>query len=77
MKKKLYRNTDEKMIAGVLAGVAYYFGHDLVLYRLGFLLLLALTVVMPGVFIYFVAWVLIPERPLIEPLSKDEYRVYN
>ena len=77
MKKKLYRNTDEKMIAGVLAGVADYFEHDVVFYRLAFLVFLIATGLMPGVLIYLAAWIIIPEAPTIEPVSKTDYTIYT
>lgn len=77
MQKKLYRNTEEKMIAGVLSGLAEYYEHDVVLYRLLAVVGLILTGLMPGVLIYLAAWVIIPEKPSVEPISKEDYTVYN
>lgn len=77
MKKKLYRNTEEGLLSGVLAGLAEYFEHDVVLYRLLFVVLLVLTGLMPGVLVYVAAYFIIPERPTIEPVSKEDYTVYN
>lgn len=51
------------MIAGVLAGMAEYFDHDPVLWRIGFVILLIATGLMPGVLVYFIAWIVIPLRP--------------
>ncbi len=76
-KKKLYRNTQEKMVAGVLAGLADYFEHDVVFYRLAFVIALIVTGLMPGVLVYLVAWVIIPQRPVIEPIPEADYTIYN
>lgn len=77
MKKKLYRNTDEQMVGGVLAGLADYYEHDVVFYRLAFLVLLIVTGLMPGVLVYIGAWIIIPEKPSIEPVSEADYAVYD
>mgnify|MGYP000923634219 CR=1 FL=1 len=77
MKKKLYRNTDEQMVAGVLAGLADYYEHDVVFYRLAFLVLLIVTGLMPGVLVYIGAWIIIPEKPSIEPVSEADYTIYD
>lgn len=76
-KKKLYRNTEQKMLAGVLAGLADYFGHDAVVYRLIFLVFLIATGLMPGVLLYVGAWIIIPEQPKTEPVSAADYTVYR
>ncbi len=75
MKKRLYRSTDNKIIAGVLGGLAEYFDHDPTFWRLGFVVLLILTGLFPGVIIYGVFWVVIPERPVIEPVDKADYTI--
>lgn len=70
MKKKLYRNTKEKMITGVCAGFSDYFGHDVVLWRIGTVVITFLT---SGGFAvaYIVAAFMIPEKP------EDEQFVYE
>jgi len=77
MKKKLYRNTSDKLVGGVLAGLADYFEHDAVVYRLIFLVFLIMTGLMPGFLLYLGAWIIIPERPKVEPVSAADYTVYN
>lgn len=74
MSKKLYRSK-EKLLGGVLAGLADYFEQDVVAWRLGAIVLLILTGLMPGTLIYVIAWVVIPEEPLISPLSEEDYTV--
>jgi len=64
MTKKLYRNTDEKICAGILSGLAEHQNTDVVIWRLGFVALLIMTGLMPGIFLYVVAWVIIPEKPV-------------
>lgn len=61
MKKRLYRSKNDKLIAGVCAGLAEYFDQDPVMWRLGAIVLLVLTGVMPLALIYLIAWVIIPE----------------
>lgn len=62
-KKRLYRSKENVLVAGVLAGLAEYFDHDPTVWRLGFVILLVLTGVFPFVFIYLLAWIVIPQAP--------------
>jgi len=61
VKKRLYRNKKNRMIAGVCAGIADYLDADPTIVRLiwaiGTLLLLGL-----GIFAYLIAWIIIPEK---------------
>ena len=77
MKKKLYRNVEDKLVAGVLSGLADYYDQDAVFFRLAFIVLLILTGFMPGVLIYVIAMVIIPEKPTIEPIDKADYTIYQ
>ena len=70
--KRLYRSK-KRILGGVLQGFADYFGHDPILWRLGFIVLLLLTGIMPFGLIYVIAWVIIPLEPDIEPLRKENY----
>jgi len=63
MSKRLYRSRDNVFIAGVCAGLAEYFDHDPTLWRLGFVLFLLLTGLMPGVLLYIIAVIVIPKAP--------------
>lgn len=58
--KRLHRNSHNKIIAGVLSGLADYFGHDPTLYRILAVIFLVLTGLFPGVLLYVVGWVLMP-----------------
>ena len=56
---RLTRSTDNRMIAGVCAGIAEYFRVDPTLVRLG---LLAFTLLGgSGVFLYVILWLVMPE----------------
>ena len=60
MDKKLYRNTNEKMIAGVCSGLAEYLNIDATIVRLIWALV-GLTGA--GILAYLVAALIIPEKP--------------
>ena len=60
MEKKLYRNTNNKMIAGVCSGLAEYIGIDPTVVRLVWALV-GLTGA--GILAYLVAALIIPEKP--------------
>jgi phage shock protein C len=51
-----------KMIAGVCAGIAEYFGWEVTLFRVVFVLVSILSVAFPGILVYLVLWVVMP-RP--------------
>ena len=71
VRKKLYRDTDEKMIAGVCSGLANYFGIKVGIVRILFLLPLLIMIfgwdhlfinISPSSFIiYIIFWLVIPE----------------
>ncbi len=60
--KKLYRNTKDKMLTGVLSGIGEYFTIDPTLLRLLFVILTVLTGIFPFVIIYIIAAFIIPEK---------------
>jgi len=51
------------MIAGVCAGLAHHFGLDVTLVRVLYVLVSILSVAFPGILVYFVLWIVIPEEP--------------
>lgn len=61
--KRLYRSRDDRMIGGVCAGIAEYFGWDPTLVRVGYVLLSMGSVFFPGILAYLVMMVIVPERP--------------
>lgn len=62
-RKKIYREDESAIVAGVLAGLAEYFKQDPVLFRLAGITLLILTGVFPGLLLYLIAWFMMPKRP--------------
>ncbi len=60
--KRLHRSNN-KLVAGVCAGIAEYFDHDPTLWRLGFVFFLLITGVMPGLLMYLLAWIVMPKAP--------------
>ncbi|MDA8226986.1 MAG: PspC domain-containing protein [Desulfitobacterium hafniense] len=58
MSKRLYRSRN-KMIAGVCAGLAEYMGVDPTVVRL--LTVLAVWFMGISIFLYLIAWIIIPE----------------
>jgi phage shock protein PspC (stress-responsive transcriptional regulator) len=68
--KKLYRNTNQQMFAGVCSGLADYFGLDVTVVRLIFVLLFFLGG--HGVLVYLLLWILTPAQPsFIESTARD------
>jgi phage shock protein C len=60
--KRLYRSRKEQMVAGICGGIAEYFAVDPTIVRLVFVLLALLGG--PGLLIYIVLWIVIPEEPV-------------
>jgi phage shock protein C len=61
--KRLHRDNETAIVAGVLSGMAEYFKQDPVLFRLAAIVLIVLTGVFPGLLLYLVAWVVMPRKP--------------
>ena len=61
MAKRLVRAPD-KVLGGVCSGLAEYLGLDVTLVRAGYLVLSILSIAFPGVLIYLILWVIMPEK---------------
>ena len=57
-----YRIPETKMIAGVCAGLAHHFGLDVTLMRVLYVLVSVLSAAFPGILVYIVLWIVIPEE---------------
>lgn len=68
--KKLYRSTNNRVFAGVAAGVAEYFGISATIVRVAFILLF--IVGGGGGFVYFLLWMLTPRKPSVLFAFDDE-----
>ncbi|MFQ5461317.1 MAG: PspC domain-containing protein [Phycisphaerae bacterium] len=60
--KTLRRDMHNRQIAGVCAGIAEFLGIDPTAVRIAYVLLSILSVTFPGIVVYIVLWLLIPER---------------
>jgi phage shock protein PspC (stress-responsive transcriptional regulator) len=49
------------MIAGVLGGIAHRFGWNSTLLRVIYVLVSVLSAAFPGILVYLIAWLLMPE----------------
>ena len=58
---RLRRSRSNKMIAGVIGGLARYFGFDPTIARVIYVLLSVVSVAFPGILVYIILWVIMPE----------------
>ena len=59
----LRRSRKERMIAGVCAGLAHHFALDVTLVRVLYVLVSVLSAAFPGILVYIILWIVIPEEP--------------
>ncbi len=59
-RKRLFRDPDDKKVAGVLSGLGHYFGIDPLWLRIAFLVFLLAGWGFPAIF-YIALWILVPE----------------
>ena len=60
--RPLRRSRSDRMLAGVCGGLAGYFGIDATLLRVIYVIGSAISVAFPGIIVYLVLWVLVPEE---------------
>jgi len=60
--RRALTRSNNKMIAGVCAGIAEYFGWDVTLVRVLYVIVSIVSVAFPGIFVYVILWALMP-RP--------------
>ena len=60
--RKLTRSVDDRQIAGVCAGIAKYMGWDVALVRVGYVLLSIASIGFPGLLVYLIMWIVVPEE---------------
>ena len=61
MKKKLYRSKTDKMLCGVLGGLAEYLDVDATLIRILYAALSVFSAGFPGIVLYIICAIVIPE----------------
>ena len=60
--KPFARSLNDRMIAGVMGGIAHRYGWSSTLVRVAFVLLSVISAAFPGILVYLVMWLLIPEE---------------
>src|SRR5262252_6515970 len=67
--RKLVRPRANRSIAGVCAGLGPYLDLDVTLVRLVWVLIVIFSGIFPGVLVYALAWIIVPEDPQWVPVS--------
>jgi len=55
------RSTTDRVLAGVMGGIARRFGWNSTLVRILFVILSIASVAFPGIIVYLILWLLMPE----------------
>ncbi|WP_296194909.1 MULTISPECIES: PspC domain-containing protein [unclassified Psychrobacter] len=58
---KLHRSRNNRMIAGVMGGIAEYVGWSPTWVRLLFVIVSTMSAAVPGILIYIVLWIIMPK----------------
>ena len=75
--RRLYRSRNEGRLAGVCAGLGRYFYVDPVVVRLMWIAVTFITGFIPGILAYLVAWLIVPEEPVIKTSAAPEPQAYE
>jgi phage shock protein C len=59
----LYRSRRERIIAGVCGGIAASLGWSAFRVRVIYVLVSILSVAFPGILVYILLWIIVPEEP--------------
>ena len=62
LKRPLRRSRSNRMIAGVVGGIAQYFGIDSTLARVLYVVGSIVSAAFPGVLVYVIMWAIVPEE---------------
>jgi len=60
--RTLSRSRNDRMLAGVMGGIARRFGWNSTLVRVLFVVASILSAAFPGIIVYLILWLLIPEE---------------
>ena len=58
----LRRSRSNRMVAGVVAGLARYFDLDISLARVLYVLISICSAAFPGILVYVILWILVPQE---------------
>jgi phage shock protein C len=64
--RRLTRSTSDRMIAGVLGGIARYLNMDPTLVRILYTVLAVFTAGFPGLTLYIILWIIVPRDMDVE-----------
>ena len=68
--RRLHRSVSDCKLAGVCGGLAEYFETDSTIVRLVWVLVTLMTGIVPGMVVYLVAWLIMPEMPVaVQPAA--------
>ncbi|MGA2334554.1 MAG: PspC domain-containing protein [Terriglobales bacterium] len=73
--KKLMRVRSDRKIAGVCSGLAHYIELDVSLVRILWFFITLACGIFPGLVAYLLAWIIIPEEPLLLPAAASQQPV--
>lgn len=59
----LLRSRNNRMIGGVCGGIAKSLGWDATLVRVLYILISILSAAFPGILVYIILWIVMPEEP--------------
>ena len=60
LSRPLRRSRDNRLIAGVVAGLAAYVNVDVTLLRVAYVIVSILSAAFPGILVYVILWLLVP-----------------
>ena len=66
-RRRLTRSAQHKMIAGVCGGLAEYFGLDVTLVRIAYVVISILSVAFPGILAYIILMFVMPPPDSVAP----------
>ncbi len=60
--RPLFRSLKDRMIAGVMGGIAYRYGWNSTLLRVLYVIVSLASAAFPGILVYLILWLLIPNE---------------
>ena len=60
--RRLRRSPNQKILGGVIGGLAEYFERDAALLRVLYVFISIFSAAFPGIFVYLILWVIVPVR---------------
>ncbi len=67
--RQLHRSVSDSKIAGVCGGLAEYFETDSTIVRLVWVLVTFVTGLIPGIAVYVVGWLIMPQMQVVVPAA--------